>query len=116
MKVPPAPLSPPAPCVSVPPSPVPRPTPRYHDRSLSVSSILISVVAFGHSVAWWQWIGILCVFGGLSLSVRAKYAAKKGGVETSVKAGVGAGAGDVATKAVLSGSNGGGGGDKKKEL
>ncbi len=44
-------------------------------------SILISVVVFGHSVVWWQWVGVLCVFGGLSLSVRAKYAAKKGGVK-----------------------------------
>ncbi|CAN0049523.1 unnamed protein product, partial [Hapterophycus canaliculatus] len=44
-------------------------------------SLLISVVVFGHSVAWWQWIGVLGVFGGLGLSVRAKYAAKKGSVE-----------------------------------
>ncbi|CBJ31319.1 hypothetical protein Esi_0244_0018 [Ectocarpus siliculosus] len=47
-----------------------------------VHSILISVVVFGHSVMWWQWVGILSVFGGLTLSVRAKYAAKKGSVET----------------------------------
>ncbi|CAN0586785.1 unnamed protein product, partial [Laminaria digitata] len=45
---------------------------------------LISVVVFGHSVAWWQWVGVLCVFGGLSMSVQAKYAAKKGAVETQM--------------------------------
>lgn len=56
-------------------------------------SILISVVVFGHSVAWWQWIGIVCVFSGLSLSVRAKYAAKKGRVEIPAEAGVSAGNG-----------------------
>jgi len=30
-------------------------------------------------VVWWQWVGVLCVFGGLTLSVRAKYDAKKAG-------------------------------------
>lgn len=51
------------------------------------SSILISVVAFGHSVAWWQWIGIFFVFGGLSLSVRAKYAMKRKNAEITAGAG-----------------------------
>lgn len=51
------------------------------------SSILISVVVFGHSVAWWQWIGVFCVFGGLSLSVRAKYATQKKKVEINAGAG-----------------------------
>lgn len=53
---------------------------------LGIRSLLISVVVFGHSVAWWQWIGVVCVFGGLGLSVRAKYDAKKGSVETPVDA------------------------------
>ncbi|CAM9291615.1 unnamed protein product [Discosporangium mesarthrocarpum] len=41
-------------------------------------SILISVVQFGHVVVWWQWVGILCVFLGLSLSVAVKYRADQG--------------------------------------
>lgn len=45
-------------------------------------SILISVVAFGHSVVWWQWVGVACVFGGLSLSVQAKYSKKEGAEAT----------------------------------
>ena len=77
------------------------------------SSILISVVVFGHTVAWWQWIGILCVFGGLSLSVRAKYAAKKGGVETPAGAAVEKGSGEAAISAGIKTN---GTSDKKKEL
>ncbi|CAM9148796.1 unnamed protein product [Choristocarpus tenellus] len=41
-------------------------------------SILVSVVVFGHVVAWWQWIGVFCVFGGLSMSVALKYKASQG--------------------------------------
>lgn len=82
---------------------------------------MISVVVFGHSVVWWQWVGVLCVFGGLTLSVRAKYAAKKGSVETLVGTkGAGTGGAVVAT----SGSGGSsstetaaaGGDNRKKEL
>lgn len=28
-------------------------------------------------VAWWQWIGVACLFGGLSLNVQAKNSATK---------------------------------------
>ncbi|CAN0356202.1 unnamed protein product, partial [Laminaria digitata] len=74
-------------------------------------SILISVVVFGHSVAWWQWVGVLCVFGGLSMSVQAKYAAKKGAVETQMDNG----AGNGGAKSEVSAKNGTAN-DKKKEL
>lgn len=77
-------------------------------------SILISVVVFGHSVAWWQWIGVLCVFGGLSLSVRAKYDAKQGKVENPSKVGGGSGTGGV--KSTSSGPAAKASGDDKKEL
>lgn len=40
-------------------------------------SVLISVVAYGHHVAWWQWVGVFCVYGGLALNVRARYAAAR---------------------------------------
>lgn len=77
-----------------------------------VRSILISVVVFGHSVVWWQWVGVLCVFGGLTLSVRAKYVAKKGGVEPRPPAGPPAAGADGAEGAAKDS----GGGDRKKEL
>eukprot|EP00903_Cladosiphon_okamuranus_P014363 g13336.t1 len=75
-------------------------------------SILISVVVFGHSVVWWQWIGVVCVFGGLTLSVKAKHAAKKGGVELQPTPGPPAAGADGAVGA----AKGSGGDDRKKEL
>lgn len=77
------------------------------------TSILISVVVFGHSVVWWQWVGVLCVFGGLSLSVQAKYAAKKGKVEAPKEAK--AGTEEAGAKLGTSVSNGAVGGTKKEQ-
>lgn len=78
-----------------------------------VHSILISVVVFGHSVMWWQWVGILSVFGGLTLSVQAKYAARKGSVETQ------AGAKEAGARGAVAAVNGSGaapsGDSQKKE-
>lgn len=83
-----------------------------------VRSILISVVVFGHSVMWWQWVGVLSVFGGLTLSVRAKYAATKGSVETRADTkGAGAPGAVAAVNGSGAASSGVDGGDsQKKEL
>ncbi|CAM9674799.1 unnamed protein product [Scytosiphon promiscuus] len=36
-------------------------------------SVLISVYIYGHRVAWWQWVGVFSVYGGLALSVWTRY-------------------------------------------
>lgn len=36
-------------------------------------SVLISVYIYGHRIAWWQWIGVFCVYGGLALNVWTRY-------------------------------------------
>lgn len=36
-------------------------------------SILLSIAVFGHTVRWWQWIGVIIVFIGLSLNLLDTY-------------------------------------------
>ncbi|CAN0466509.1 unnamed protein product, partial [Hapterophycus canaliculatus] len=43
------------------------------------NSVLISVYIYGHRVAWWQWLGVFSVYGGLALSVWARYRTSGGG-------------------------------------
>jgi len=40
-------------------------------------SILLSVIIFGHTVQWWQWIGVTSVFAGLLMNSIDKYLAKQ---------------------------------------
>ncbi|CAM9096602.1 unnamed protein product [Pylaiella littoralis] len=36
-------------------------------------SVLISVYIYGHHIAWYQWIGVFSVYGGLALNVWTRY-------------------------------------------
>lgn len=46
----------------------PQPTPK-----ITPDSVLISVYIYGHHIAWYQWIGVFSVYGGLALNVWTRY-------------------------------------------
>ena len=40
-------------------------------------TMLLSIILYKHNMYWWQWVGMLSVFGGVSVGILAKRGGKK---------------------------------------